>query len=138
MSRGGIDFEGIAAKFATVQAAGSISAIALVSGAAYVEVSACAVTVTGNGQMGLGSAGDPLRGIIDHYEGDGNMTVQIAGFRTAPGISGSLPSANDFVCVDGAGAISKCATQTAAGRGPAYAVSVDDTASLNTVQVFIG
>lgn len=136
MSRLEIDFEGIGAKFATVQAAGSVSAVALVSGAAYVEGKA--VTVTGNGQMGYGSAGDPLRGIIDKYEDDNNMTVQYSGFRTAPGISGSLPTANDYVCVDGAGDVSKVATQTASGRGPAYAVSVDDTADVNTVMVFIG
>jgi hypothetical protein len=121
-----------------MQAAGSISAIALVSGAAYVEVSACAVTYTGNGQMGLGDAGDPLDGIIDRYESDGYMGVQTEGYKTAPGISGYLPTAGDFVCVDGAGAVSKCAVQTAAGRGSAKASYVDNTASVNTVQVFIG
>lgn len=136
MSRRVIDFEGIGAKYATVQAAGSVSAVALVSGAAFVEGKA--VTGTGNGQMGYGSAGDPLRGIIDKYEDDNNMTVQYAGFRTAAGISGSLPAANEYVCVDGAGNVSECATQTAAGRGPAYAVSVDNTADVNTVVVFLG
>lgn len=136
MSRLGLGFEGIGAKFVTVQAAGSVSAVALVSGAAFLEGKA--VTPTGNGQMGYGSAGDPLRGIIDKYESDNNMTVQYAGFRTAPGISGSLPTAKDFICVDGAGSVSKVAIQTAAGRGPAYAVSVDNTADENTVVVFIG
>jgi len=136
MSRGGLDYEGAGALNLTYQAAGSVSAVALVSGAAFVEGKA--VTATGNGQMGFGSAGDPLRGIIDKYEDDHNMTVQVKGYRTASGISASLPSANDFVCVDGAGAVSKVAVQTAAGRGPAYAVSVDNTASVNTVMVFIG
>lgn len=136
MSRGGVDFEGIGARYATVEAAGSISSIALVSGAAYVEVSAAAVTFTGNHQMGLGSAGNPLDGIIQKYEDDGYMTVQVAGYKTAPGISGFLPSAGDFVCVDGSGHVSKVAIQTAAGRGQAKAVSVDNSASV--VQVFIG
>jgi hypothetical protein len=128
-----IDLEGIGAKYATVQAAGSVSAVALVSGAAYVEGKA--VTATGNDQMGYGSTGDPLRGIIEKYEDDGYMTVQVAGYKTAPGISAKLPAVNDFVCVDGAGAVSKVAS---ANVGPAYAASVDNTASINTVQVFIG
>jgi hypothetical protein len=136
MSRRVQDFEGVGAKYVTVQAAGSVSAVALVSGAAF--VAGKAVTVTGNGQMGFGSAGDPLKGIIEKYENDGYMTVQYAGLKTAPGISASLPAANDFVCVNGAGSVSKCAVQTAAGRGPAYAVSVDDTADVNEVVVFIG
>jgi hypothetical protein len=138
MSRRVPDFEGIGgARYVTVQAAGSVSAVALVSGVAFVEVSAVAVTVTGNGQMGYGSAGDPLRGIIEKYEEDGYMTVQISGFRTnVPGISGSLPAANNFVCVHGDGSISK--STSTSGNGPAYAVSVDNTASVNTVVVFIG
>lgn len=131
MSRGGIDFEGIGAEYVTVQAAGSVSSVALASGAS--AVIGKAVTITGNGQMGYGSAGNPLKGIIQQYEDDGNMTVQYKGFATAPGISGALPTAGDFVCVDGSGAVSKVASGNA---GPAYAVSVDSTA--NTVVVFIG
>lgn len=127
-----IGFEGVGALRVTVKAAGSVSAIALASGAAAVET--MAVTVTGNGEMGLGTAGDPLRGIIDHYEDDGYMDVQVKGFKEGvPGISGALPAANDFLCVNGAGAVSKVAS---GNNGPAYAVSVDDTA--NTVVVFIG
>lgn len=137
MSRGSLGFEGVGAKYVTVQAAGSVSSVALVSGAAYVEGKA--VTFTGNGQMGFGNAGDPLKGIIDKYETDGYMTVQYAGFKEdVPCISAKLPSANDYVCVDGEGAISKCVTQTAAGRGSACAVSVDGTASINTATIFIG
>lgn len=131
MSRGGVDFEGIGAEYVTVQAHGSVSSIALVSGATAVEGKA--VTVTGNGQMGYGTAGAPLRGIIQKYEADGYMTVQVKGYKTAPGISGALPSAGDFLCVNGNGAVSKVASGNA---GPAYAVSVDTTA--NTVMVFIG
>lgn len=134
MSRGGLSFEGAGAKYATVQAAGSVSAVALVSGAAYVEGKA--VTATGNGQMGFGSAGDPLKGIIDRYESDHNMTVQYAGFKEdVPGISGSLAAVGKFVCVDGAGAVSQVAS---ANVGPAYAASVDNTVDVNTITVFIG
>jgi hypothetical protein len=139
MARGGISFERIGAKYATFQAGPSVSAVALVSGVAYVLASACAVTNSGDGQMDFGSAGDPLRGIIDQYEADHYMTVQFAGFREdIPGVSGSMPSAKEFLCVDGAGHVSECATQTAAGRGPAYAVVVDDDADVNTVTVFLG
>ncbi len=134
MSRGGLSFEGIGAKYATVQAAGSISAVALVSGVAFVEGKA--VTATANGQMGFGSAGDPLKGIIDRYEADHYMTVQFAGYKEdVPCISGSVPGAGKFVCVNGAGSISQVAS---ANVGPAYAVSVDTTADVNTAVVFIG
>jgi hypothetical protein len=133
MSRGGISFDGIGEKFATVQAAGSVSAVALVSGAAYVENKA--VTVEGNGIYGFGSAGDPLRGVIDKYESDGNMTIQYAGFREdVPGVSAALPAAGEHLVVNGSGAVSEIATP----KSPAYAVSVDGTASVNTVTVFIG
>jgi hypothetical protein len=139
MPRGGLSFDRIGAKYVTVQAGPNVSAVALVSGMAYVLASACAVTASGDGQMDFGSAGDPLRGIIDQYEKDHYMTVQYAGYREdVPGISGSLPSAKEFLCVDGAGHVSECATQTAAGRGPAYAVEVDDDANVNTVTVFLG
>jgi hypothetical protein len=139
MSRGGISFEGIGAKYVTYQAGPSVSAVALVSGVAYVLASACAVTASGDNQMDFGSAGDPVRGIIDQYEADHHMTVQVAGYKEdVPGISGSMPAAEEFLCVDGAGHVSECAVQTAAGRGPAYAVAVDDDANVNTVTVFIG
>ena len=141
MSRLISDLAGVQRGLITVVAAGSVSSVALVSGAVFVEGKA--VTVTGQTTsketiMGYGNTGDPLRAIIEKYEDDGYMTVQNKGFKTAPGISGSLPAANDFVCVNGAGAVSKVATQTAAGRGPAYAASVDNTAGENTVMVFIG
>lgn len=133
MPRGGISFAGIGEKYATVQAAGSVSAVALVSGAAYVENKA--VTCEGDGLYGFGSAGDPLRGIIDHYEKDHYMTIQYAGFREdVPGVSAALPTAGDHLVVNGSGAVSEIATPVS----PAYAVEVDDTADVNTVTVFIG
>jgi hypothetical protein len=58
-----LSFNKIGAKYATVQAAGSVSAIVLASGAAYVEN--MAVTCEGEGLFGFGSAGDALRGIIN-------------------------------------------------------------------------
>lgn len=134
MQRGGISFAGVGYKGAPFIADGSVSAVALASGAAAVEGKA--VTAVGNGVMGFGKAGDPLKGVIAKYETDGHMTVQFAGFREdVPGISAALPKVNDFVCVDGEGAVSAVASGNA---GPAYAVSVDDTADVNTVIVFIG
>lgn len=133
MSRGGLSFEGVGAKYVTVQAAGSVSAVALVSGAAYVENKA--VTCEGNGIYGFGNAGDPIRGIIDKYEDDHYMTIQFAGFREGvPGVSGALPTANEHLAVNGAGAVSEVATPAS----PAYAVEVDGTADVNTVTVFLG
>jgi len=128
-----VEFEGIGALRATFKAHGSVSAIALASGVAAVEN--LAVTATGDGEMGLGEAGDPLRGIIEKYEDDNFMTVQVKGFKEGvPGISGALPSVNDPLAVDGNGAVSKIASM----NSPAYAVSVDDTADVNTVTIFIG
>jgi len=129
-----VELEGIGALRIPIKAHGSVSAIALASGAAAVEN--MAVTSTGNYEMGLGSAGDPLKGIIEKYEDDGFMTVQVKGFKeNVPSVSGALPSVDDFVCVNGAGLVSKVAS---ANLGPAYAVSVDATADVNTVTIFIG
>lgn len=141
MSRLKSDLEGVQSGFIPVVAGGSVSAVALVSGAAFVEGKAVtyeAQSANKEAVMGYGSAGDPLDGIIDKYESDGYMTVQNRGYRTAPGVSGSLPAAKDYVCVNGAGSVSKVAVQTAAGRGSAKAVSVDNTADVNTVMIFIG
>jgi len=133
MARGGIGFQGIGAKYVTVKAAGSISAVALASGLAYLDNKA--VTCEGDGLYGFGNAGDPIRGIIDKYEADHHMTVQFAGFReNIPGVSGALPTANEHLAVNGSGAVSEVATPVS----PAYAVEVDDTADVNTVTVFIG
>lgn len=134
MARGGISFQGIGAKYVTVKAAGSVSAVVLASGLASVIDKA--VTCEGDGLYGFGNAGDPIRGIIDQYEADHHMTVQFAGFReNIPGVSGALPSATSAtIAVNGAGAVSPVVTPVS----PAYAVEVDDTADVNTVTVFIG
>ena len=133
MARGGISFQGIGAKYVTVKAAGSISAVALASGLAYLDNKA--VTCEGGGLYGFGNAGDPIRGIIDKYEADHHVTIQFAGFReNIPGVSGALPTANEHLAVDGSGAVSEVATPVS----PAYAVEVDGTANVNTVTVFIG
>lgn len=133
MARGGISFQGIGAKYVTVKAAGSVSAVVLASGLASVINKA--VTCEGDGLYGFGNTGDPIRGIIDQYEADHHMTVQFAGFReNIPGVSRALPTANEHLAVNGSGAVSEVATPVS----PAYAVEVDGTADVNTVTVFIG
>lgn len=130
--RGGLDFEGIAAVYATFQADGSVSSVALASGVAAVEGKA--VTVTGNGIAGFGAAGKPVLGRIDKYESDGYITVQTGGYTKMPGVSGSLPTANNFLVVNGSGAV----TASVGAVGPARAISVDATAGVNSVMVLIG
>jgi len=133
MARGGIGFEGIGFQAATFKADGSISAVAISAGADALVGKA--VTVVGNGVVGFGSTGDPLRGVIDKYEADNHVTVQFRGFREGvPGVSAKLPLANTPIAVNGAGAVSVVASAVTG----AYAVEVDNTADVNTVTVFIG
>ena len=132
MSRGGVDFTGIGVKYATFEAAGSVSAAFLASGANGVEGKA--VTITGNSQAGFGSAGNPLLGKILKYEDDDLMTVQYAGYAEMPGVSGTMPTAGNYLVVNGSGAVQASTGAT----GPAKAVSVDSSANVNTVVVLIG
>jgi len=122
MSRNQIDWEGEGSLRSTFYADGSVSSVMLVSGASYVDGKA--VALTGNGIAGYGSAGDPLLGRIHKYEDDHKMSVQIKGFTEFDGIEDALPTAGDFVVVDGSGNVSAASDGTA---GPARAVSVDAT-----------
>lgn len=133
MSRGGVSFEGHyePSDLITFQAAGSVSSVMLVSGAAYVED--MAVAVENNGVAGFGSAGDPLLGRIDKYDSDHYMTVQVAGTMTLPGVSGSLPLPNAHVVVNGDGKVSAATTVQRA-----IVLSSDATANVNTVTVLLG
>jgi hypothetical protein len=140
MPRKVLDFEGIAAVYATFLAHGDVSAVYLASGAAFIEASKNAVAIMGNGIAGYGSAGYSLLGKIKKYDDDHYMTVQVKGFATMPGISGTLAAAGDALCVDGAGAVSKVVliSPTALVPTTAKAVSVDNSANTNTIMVFIG
>lgn len=132
MARGGLSFEGIDYSAVAMQADGSVSAVYLASGAAGVEGKA--VTVAGNGIAGFGSAGDAIFGVINHYEADHCMTVQHRGFAVdVPGVSGKLPTAGGFVVCNGDGAVSVAPNP----KGPARAVSVDNTADVNKIVLFI-
>lgn len=133
MARGGISFLGIGAQNVTVKANDDVKAI--VAAGTADDAVGLAVTVTGNEEAGLGVAGDPLFGQIVHYEGDGHMTVQYAGFAEFNGVSGSLPTAGtDFVVVvDGEGAVMASTGAT----GPAKVVNVG-TEVTGPVVVLIG
>lgn len=134
MARGGLDFEGIGERFVTHEADAGLKAVVLVSGVAYVEGKA--VVVTGNGIVGFGAAGNPLYGKIEKYEDDDYLSVQVEGYATFPGVSSSMPTAgtNYVPVVNGSGAV--MASAGATGKG--MIVSVDATASVNTVVVLIG
>lgn len=125
MARGGVDFEGIGFRSSTWKAADALVS-AVVAARAWENDGRSAavdkaVAITGNGEAGLGNAGDPLLGRVHQYEFDGCMDVQDGGYTEFDGVSGSLPTAGDYVVVDGNGAVMPSAGAT----GPAKAVSVD-------------
>jgi len=124
MARGGISFLGIGAQNATMKACDDVKSVVASNGADAVK--GLAVTVTGNGEAGLGSKGDPLFGVIRKYEEDGHVTVQFAGFAEVNGVSGSLPTAGTdfFAVVNGDGAI----RASASGKSGKI-VSVSDDAT---------
>jgi hypothetical protein len=139
LRRDRFDLEGVHADASTWKAdATLISAVAAAGGPATVAGRAVAegkaVTITGNMIAGFGSAGDPLLGKIEHYHYDNVMTIQDVGYTEMPGVSGNLPTAGAFVVVDGNGAV----MASTGAVGPARAVSVNNTANVNTVMVLIG
>jgi hypothetical protein len=125
LSRGGVDFEGIGARYSTYKANdGLVSAVLNAMGWENDGTSAVvgkAVTITGDEEAGFGNAGDPLLGKVLQYESDGYLSVQDAGYTEFDGVSGNLPTAGDYVVVDGNGAVMPSEGAT----GPAKAVSVD-------------
>jgi hypothetical protein len=133
MSRDGIDFTGIGAKHVTVKPAADI--VALVTAGTAASAEGLAVTITGNGEAGLGAAGDPLFGKTIKYEDSEAMTVQYAGFAEFNGVSGALPTAGtDFVAVvDGEGAV--MASTGATGKSQIVSVGSEVT---GPVVVLIG
>ena len=123
--RGGLSFRSIGAQNVTVKANADVKAV--VAAGSADDVVGLAVTVTGSEEAGLGAAGAPLFGQIAHYESDGHMTVQYAGFAEFNGVSGSLPTAGtDFVAVvDGKGAV--MASTGATGKSQIVSVGSEAT-----------
>lgn len=91
-----------------------------------------AVTITGNGEVGKGSSGNAVAGIITHVQGNGLVTVQVKGFAedvTITSTSSNAPAAGNVVAVDGAGKLVKVADAVYGAK----AVSVDGTAKTATI-----
>lgn len=118
MSRGGISFEGIHAQYTTyaLKASDNITQ----------DDEGKAITVTGNGEVGYGSAGDPLLGILSRVEADNFGSVQDEGYITVEYASAAAaPEVGKPVVVNGAGLVSQ-ATAAIVGRSNTI-VSVDTT-----------
>jgi len=137
IGRGGLDYEGIGYRAATYKADAAL--VSAVKNAMDWEndgrsaVIGKAVTITGDSEVGFGTTGKPLIGKINQYEFDGYVTVQDAGYTEFEGVSGSLPSAGNFVAVNGAGKV----VAVSAGAGSnSKAVSVDS--ANHKVMVLIG
>ncbi len=132
------DFEGIHADASTWKAdATLVSAVNAAGGpttaAGRAVAEGKAVTITGNMTAGFGAAGNPLLGKVETYHYDHSMTVQDVGYTEMPGVSGNLPTAGNYLVVNGNGAVMPSAGAT----GPARAVNVGTDAT-GPVMVLIG
>jgi len=110
-----------------------------------------AVAFTGNGEVGKGTEGKPIAGVIKTVDGNGLVGVQYKGFCEDVAITeteAKQPSVGDVVAVDGAGALVKYTSTTDTTAGAAYAdlevttpiqslgakvISVDTTALTATI-----
>ena len=130
----GISFEGINEHFTTYKLSSATKAVAVASGASYVEGKA--VALTGNQEVGFGADGNAFFGIIDKYEDDGYVTVQDEGYRVdVPAVSGSVPTyGTRTLTVNGSGSIKSSGSVPTRGM----VIESDSTANVNTVTVLIG
>lgn len=122
-------------------ASASVTAI----GADYDGAVGKAVTLTGDGEVGFGTEGSTLFGVLTHVGTDNagglSASVQIRGMAEVPihATSAKQPSSGDAVLVSGDGKIVKM-TAPASGALPtivkAQCVSVDTTAK--TAWILIG
>lgn len=91
------------------------------------------VTFTDNGEVGKGTSGKPLAGIVKAIGGNGLVGVQFKGFCEDVAITATdenQPAVGDYVAIDGAGALVKSATAT-----NTIAISVDTTALTTTILI---
>lgn len=128
-----LGFDGIGAVNATFKVASGTTATV-----------GMAVAFTGNGEVGKGSEGNALAGIVVTEPDDGLVTVQIKGCIEDVDISGTSakqPAVGDVVAVDGAGKLVKLGTfattgttvvATVVGFG-GRCISVDTTAKKATI-----
>jgi hydrogenase maturation factor len=109
-----ISFGGIGAERATFKIASDTEA-----------TEGMAVTFTGNAEVGVGTSGATVGGIIKTIDGNGLVGVQFKGFCEDVAITATVenqPSVGDYVAVDGAGALIKSTAPT-----NARVVAVDTT-----------
>jgi hypothetical protein len=102
-----------------------------------------AVELESDNTVGFGTTGHALFGIVDHVNGNGLVSVQVAGFRenvacnttTNPVVGGAL-------AVDGAGKVTALSTYSVASSAATIvpvmgiAVSVDATNDVATIKLF--
>ena len=114
MARGGIDFYGIGAQYATYEADTALKSSVAASGVGFAEGKA--VVLTGSKKVSLGSSGNQLHGLVLKYENDDMLSVQFRGYAYFDGVSGSLPTAGThrIAVVNGSGAV--LASTSAVGR----------------------
>lgn len=142
MARGGISHDGIGKLIVTYEADDTLKAAVLAAGGSKtadgkaVAEKKAVTRVTGDYKAGFGSAGDPLLGIVETYDGDDMMSVVVRGYELAAGVSGSLPNVGDILVVDGNGAVT--ASAGAVGTARADAVFATATDGTGPVMVFIG
>ena len=103
-----------------------------------------AVAITGANEVGKGSEGNALFGVIKNVQSNGLVTVQFKGFVEGVAItatSAKQPAAGSVVAVDGAGALVKLDTLAVATTTAAVvafggvATAVDTTAKTATVLI---
>lgn len=121
MSRGGISFDGIGVRYVTYLLDDDITE----------EHEGAAVALVSDAMVGLGSANDRLFGKVLKVEGDGKGSIKDHGYATFE-YSGSAPTVDSVVVVDGSGKVKASAGAT----GNARVVAVDTAAK--TVVVLLG
>lgn len=116
MTRGGISFDGIGEHYTTylLKSADNFTQ----------DDEGKAVTITGNGEVGYGSAGDVLIGALLRVEADGVGSVQDRGYIEVGYVS-AAPALKSCVVVNGSGLVSQ-APADFVGKGNTV-VSVDTT-----------
>jgi len=90
-----------------------------------------AAVMTGSGEIGTGSDGDLICGVVLHMDKDGYTCMQIGGLATV-GYSGTAPVPGwQMLCVDGTGKV-----KAVAADGKEYLViSVDEAAETAVIKL---
>lgn len=118
MARGGVSFDGIGAHYTTFKLKAT--------DALTQSDEEKAVTITGNGEAGLGSSGDVFLGVLTRVEADNYGSIQDAGYVEVGYTSGqAAPALKSCVVVTGAGLVSQTSAALAGRQN--MVVSQDTT-----------